>query len=124
MFGLVISHIRNLMTYVMFFPVCTQQTVQTKRLLLNQVILSWIAVLIHQIAGGWDGTVQPSHQVAGLRQHCESLGGYLTVLQTPPDHELPAWRDADARPVIEAVKRQFDPLQQLSRGRLPGVAPI
>jgi hypothetical protein len=23
--------------------------------------------------------------------------------------------------VIEAVKRQFDPLQQLARGRLPGV---
>jgi hypothetical protein len=25
--------------------------------------------------------------------------------------------------VIEAIKREFDPLQQLARGRLPGVAP-
>ena len=62
-----------------------------------------------------------SHQVAGLRQHCESLGGYLTVLQAPQSQELPAWGNAPARPLIEAVKRQFDPLQQLSRGRLPGV---
>jgi glycolate oxidase FAD binding subunit len=62
-----------------------------------------------------------SHQVAELRQHCESLGGYLTVLQAPQSQELPAWGNAPARPLIEAVKRQFDPLQQLSRGRLPGV---
>ena len=62
-----------------------------------------------------------SHQVAELRKHCESLGGYLTVLQAPPDQQIQAWGDAPARPIIEAVKRQFDPLQQLSRGRLPGV---
>ncbi|WP_413295559.1 FAD-binding oxidoreductase [Synechococcus sp. MIT S9452] len=62
-----------------------------------------------------------SHQVANLRQQCESLGGYLTVLQAPPDQQIQAWGNAPARPIIEAVKRQFDPLQQLSRGRLPGV---
>tara|TARA_B100002051_G_scaffold18438_1_gene14685 strand:- start:220 stop:1359 length:1140 start_codon:yes stop_codon:yes gene_type:complete len=63
-----------------------------------------------------------SHQVANLRRHCESLGGYLTVLQAPPQgQKIQAWGDAPARPIIEAVKRQFDPLQQLSRGRLPGV---
>jgi glycolate oxidase FAD binding subunit len=65
-----------------------------------------------------------SHQVAELRQHCESLEGYLTVLQTPKGQDIQAWGNAPARPVIEAVKRQFDPLQQLSRGRLPGVAPV
>ena len=65
-----------------------------------------------------------NHQVANLRQHCESLGGYLTVLQAPPDQQIQAWGNAPARPIIEAVKRQFDPLQQLSRGRLPGVAPV
>ena len=62
-----------------------------------------------------------SHQVAALRQHCELLGGYLTVLQAPQGQDIQAWGDAPARPIIEAVKRQFDPLQQLSRGRLPGV---
>lgn len=65
-----------------------------------------------------------SHQVAELRQNCESLGGYLTVLQAPQGQDIQAWGNAPARPVIEAVKRQFDPLQQLSRGRLPGVAPV
>ena len=65
-----------------------------------------------------------NHQVAALRQQCESLGGYLTVLQAPQGQEIQAWSDAPARAIIEAVKRQFDPLQQLSRGRLPGVAPI
>ena len=43
------------------------------------------------------------------------------VLVQTRDQPLVAWRDTPARPVIEAVKRQFDPLQQLSRGRLPGV---
>jgi glycolate oxidase FAD binding subunit len=62
-----------------------------------------------------------SHQVAALRQHCESLGGYLTVLQASQGQDIQAWGNAPARPIIEAVKRQFDPLQQLSRGRLPGV---
>ena len=65
-----------------------------------------------------------SHQVADLRRHCELLGGYLTVLQAAPGQNIQAWGDAPARPIIEAVKRQFDPLQQLSRGRLPGVAPV
>jgi len=65
-----------------------------------------------------------SHQVAELRQHCESLEGYLTVLQAPQGQDIQAWGNAPARPVIEAVKRQFDPLQQLSRGRLTGVAPV
>jgi glycolate oxidase FAD binding subunit len=63
-----------------------------------------------------------SHQVNELRQQCEVLGGYLTVLQAPQGQDIQAWGNAPAHPMIEAVKRQFDPLQQLSRGRLPGVA--
>ena len=55
-----------------------------------------------------------------------ALGGQLSVLIQPgPGTQpgaLPAWLDAPSRPLIEAVKRQFDPKQQLSRGRLPGVA--
>ena len=63
-------------------------------------------------------------QVLALRQRVEALGGQLSVLAQPaPQGEaLEAWRDAPSKPLIEAVKRQFDPLQQLSRGRLPGVA--
>ena len=63
------------------------------------------------------------HQVATLRQQCQNLGGYLMVLQAPAGCRLPAWGDTPAKPLVEAVKRQFDPLQQLCRGRLPGVSP-
>jgi glycolate oxidase FAD binding subunit len=44
------------------------------------------------------------------------------VLQQPASaNPLPCWDASPASAVIEAVKRQFDPLQQLARGRLPGV---
>ena len=65
----------------------------------------------------------PAHRVVRLRESCQARGGFLTVLQQPQPAQLPAWGDAPARPVIEAIKRHFDPLQQLARGRLPGVAP-
>ena len=65
-----------------------------------------------------------SAQVQALRQRVQALGGHLSVLQQPQGgaQALPAWLDAPARPLIMAVKRQFDPKQQLSRGRLPGVS--
>ncbi|MEA5411401.1 FAD-binding oxidoreductase, partial [Synechococcus sp. BA-120 BA3] len=50
------------------------------------------------------------------------LGGHLTVLRQPPDAGLPAWLNAPSRPLIEAIKRRFDPAGQLAPGRLPGVA--
>jgi glycolate oxidase FAD binding subunit len=68
-------------------------------------------------AGALNGT-----RVAALRQRCQELGGWLTVLRQPAEANLPAWLDAPSRPLIEAVKRQFDPLEQLAPGRLPGVA--
>ncbi len=63
----------------------------------------------------------PGYRVEALRRRCQQLGGHLTVLRQPPGSTLPAWLDAPSRPLIEAIKRQFDPLQQLARGRLPGV---
>ncbi|MFO0017157.1 MAG: FAD-binding oxidoreductase [Synechococcaceae cyanobacterium] len=61
--------------------------------------------------------------VADLRRRCRELGGELTVLLQPASSQLPAWEDAPSRPLIEAVKRAFDPRGQLAPGRLPGVAP-
>jgi len=61
-------------------------------------------------------------RVEALRQRCRQLGGWLTVLRQPTGAELPAWLDAPSRSLIEAVKRRFDPLEQLAPGRLPGVA--
>ena len=62
------------------------------------------------------------YRVEALRRACERRSGYLTVLQSPNNSRLDAWVDVKAKPLIEAVKKQFDPLNQLCRGRLPGVA--
>ena len=61
------------------------------------------------------------YKVETLRRTCKQFGGYLTVLQGPSPNPIAAWEDAPSRRLIEAVKYQFDPLQQLCRGRLPGV---
>ena len=70
---------------------------------------------------GWSNGASEAFKVNALRRRVIELGGALTVLVQPPSAAIPAWLDTPARPVIEAVKRQFDPLQQLCRGRLPGV---
>ena len=75
----------------------------------------------------WTGMEGPqaavtSAQVLRLRRLCSELGGHLTVLRQPPEASLPAWLDAPSRPLIEAIKRRFDPAGQLAPGRLPGVA--
>jgi glycolate oxidase FAD binding subunit len=70
-----------------------------------------------------DAAAVPAYRVQALRRHCQELGGHLTVLRQPPGSVIPAWLDAPSRPLIEALKRQFDPKQQLARGRLPGVQP-
>jgi len=62
------------------------------------------------------------YRVEALRRACERRSGYLTVLQSPNNSKLDAWADVKSKPLIEAVKKQFDPLNQLCRGRLPGVA--
>ena len=64
----------------------------------------------------------PSYRVEHLRQRCRALGGQLSVLVQPAGaNRLSCWEESPAAAVIEALKRDFDPLQQLARGRLPGV---
>ena len=74
---------------------------------------------------GWSSTddTTKAHAVVALRDRVHDLNGQLMVLRQPdtPNQRLPAWGNAPASAVIEAVKRQFDPQQQLCRGRLPGV---
>ncbi len=69
-----------------------------------------------------DGDVPDALQIEALRRRCRRLGGFLTVLDQPPATHLPAWEDAPSRPLIETLKRRFDPRLQLAPGRLPGVA--
>ncbi|HYP03823.1 MAG TPA: hypothetical protein VER57_04660, partial [Cyanobium sp.] len=77
--------------------------------------LAWCA------ADSGDGALD-APRVEALRRLYEQLGGYLTVLVQPPGSTLPAWQDAPSRPLIETLKRRFDPRLQLAPGRLPGVA--
>ncbi len=70
---------------------------------------------------GWCDTATPDHQLQALRRSVIGLGGEMTVLKRAAGSTVPAWLDRPSRPLIEAVKRQFDPKLQLSRGRLPGV---
>ena len=70
---------------------------------------------------GWSASTSEAYQVAALRDELTRLGGSLTILKQPRGADQPAWLDAPSRELILAVKRQFDPRQQLCRGRLPGV---
>ena len=93
--------------------------------LLNDPALAGLPVVLGAGSGlgiAWaTASALPTYKVEALRRHCQQVGGYLTVLRQPASSQLPAWLDAPSRPMIEAIKRQFDPKQQLSRGRLPGV---
>ncbi len=95
--------------------------------LLQEPAVAGIPIVLGAASGlamAWaDAPALPAYRVEELRRRCEELGGFLTVLNQPAGHAIPAWVDAPSRPLIEAVKRQFDPKQQLARGRLPGVAP-
>ncbi|MEB3323758.1 MAG: FAD-binding oxidoreductase, partial [Cyanobacteriota bacterium] len=70
----------------------------------------------------WSEQELDGSRVEALRAACQNLGGHLTVLRQPPGQHLAAWRDAPAKALIEAMKRQFDLKGQLAPGRLPGVA--
>ena len=70
---------------------------------------------------GWSNEPGNGVQVEALRRAVMALGGSLTLLQQPDGSTIDSWLDTPARALIEAVKRQFDPRQQLCRGRLPGV---
>jgi glycolate oxidase FAD binding subunit len=82
---------------------------------------SWDVAAGAGCGDGWSSGASQPFQVEALRRSVIELGGALTVLVQPETAAIPAWLDTPARPVIEAVKRQFDPRQQLCRGRLPGV---
>jgi len=96
--------------------------------LLAEPVLAGLPVCLSAGSGigtTWAAADQlPAYRVEALRRSCQAWGGYLTVLRQPAGAQLPAWLDAPSRPMIEAIKRQFDPKQQLARGRLPGVQPL
>ncbi len=64
---------------------------------------------------------QPAHRISSLSERCRSLGGELTLLQQPSSSALASGTDGVNHNLVAAIKREFDPLQQLARGRLPGL---
>ena len=63
----------------------------------------------------------PAHRITSLSERCRSLGGELTLLQQPSPSDLTSWPERANHNLVAAIKREFDPLQQLARGRLPGL---
>ena len=71
---------------------------------------------------GWaDPEDLPAHRITNLSERCRSLGGELTLLQQPNPSDLTSWPERANHTLVAAIKREFDPLQQLARGRLPGL---
>lgn len=71
---------------------------------------------------GWaDADDLPAHRISSLSERCRSLGGELTLLQQPNPSDLTSWPERANHTLVAAIKREFDPLQQLARGRLPGL---
>ena len=64
---------------------------------------------------------QPAHRISSLSESCRSLGGELTLLQHPKSSSLTSGTERANHNLVAAIKREFDPLQQLARGRLPGL---
>ncbi len=79
------------------------------------------------VGDGWKKIAQDSNQmcssVKAFRSLVSNLGGQVTVLSKPDENiiDLPSWLDAKSANMINRVKNQFDPKNQLSPGRLPGV---
>lgn len=61
------------------------------------------------------------HRVITLGELCRSLGGELMVMQQPSSSGLTSGPEGANHTLVAAIKREFDPLQQLARGRLPGL---
>jgi glycolate oxidase FAD binding subunit len=71
---------------------------------------------------GWaDADDLPAHRISSLSERCRSLGGELTLLQQPQSSSLTSGTERANHNLVAAIKREFDPLQQLARGRLPGL---
>ncbi len=76
--------------------------------------------VIHLNSGIGAVAISDSHHIAPLRSHCESAGGFLSVLQAPVDvkQQLDVWGyRGNAVPLMRQIKQQFDPFDMLNPGR-------
>ncbi|WP_373542301.1 FAD-binding oxidoreductase [Chamaesiphon sp.] len=76
--------------------------------------------VIHLNSGIGAIALDDSEQIVSLRTHCESAGGFLSVLQAPiaTKQQLDVWGyRGNAVPLMRSIKQQFDPLNLLNPGR-------
>ncbi|WP_310430031.1 FAD-binding oxidoreductase [Chamaesiphon sp. VAR_48_metabat_135_sub] len=76
--------------------------------------------VIHLSSGIGACALNDAKYIAPLRSHCESSGGFLSVLQAPEDvkQKIDVWGyRGNAVPLMREIKQQFDPLDLLNPGR-------
>jgi glycolate oxidase FAD binding subunit len=76
--------------------------------------------VIHLSSGIGACALTDSSHIKSLRSHCETAGGFLSVLQAPVavKQEIDVWGyRGNAVPLMREIKQQFDPLGILNPGR-------
>jgi glycolate oxidase FAD binding subunit len=75
---------------------------------------------IHLNSGIGACTLTEPSLISPLRSHCESAGGFVSVLQAPRDlkQQLDVWGyRGNSLPLMRSLKQQFDPLGILNPGK-------
>ena len=76
--------------------------------------------VIHLNSGIGECALFTAAAILPLRSHCEANGGFLSMLQAPPDlkQQIDIWGyRGNAVPLMKQIKHQFDPLAILNPGR-------
>ena len=76
--------------------------------------------VIHLSSGIGAFALSDASQIKSLRTHCESAGGFLSVLQAPVDikQQIDVWGyRGNAVPLMREIKQQFDPAGILNPGK-------
>ncbi|WP_309741021.1 FAD-binding oxidoreductase [Chamaesiphon sp. OTE_20_metabat_361] len=76
--------------------------------------------VIHLNSGIGECALFTADAILPLRSHCEANGGFLSMLQAPPDlkQQIDIWGyRGNAVPLMQQIKHQFDPLAILNPGR-------
>jgi glycolate oxidase FAD binding subunit len=88
--------------------------------LLDRLTNNTATGVIHLNTGIGACTLGDFNQIKPLRSHCETAGGFLSVLQAPEaiKQQIDVWGyRGNAVPLMREIKHQFDPLGILNPGR-------
>ena len=76
--------------------------------------------VIHLNSGIGECALATAERIVPFRSHCEANGGFLSMLQAPPDlkHQIDVWGyRGNAVSLMKQIEHQFDPLAILNPGR-------